>query len=207
MAEVNLRTLVFLDSLQLQLAGFIGTVSKGFPPVAGDACLFVEIDPAMEINRLMDVVLKATDVKPSLMIVERRYGLLEVHSPDQAQVRQAANALLGNVGLTREDRMKPTIVSRQIIRRIDDYHAQLINRSRHGSMILARETLFILETDPAGYSVLAANEAEKASKVRLVEVTPFGAFGRLYLGGEEADVQAGAEAALKSLENLTGRSS
>jgi len=205
MSNVELRTFVFLDSLQLQLAAFIGTVSRGFPPVAGDASLFVEIDPAMEINRMMDIVIKATHVRPAMQIVERRYGLLEVHSADQAQVRQAGKIILNNIGAKESDRKKPRIVSQQIIQRIDDYHAQLINRSRHGSMILSKQTLFILETDPAGYAVLAANEAEKAAEINLVEVTPFGAFGRLYLGGEEADVQAGAQAAISAIEGTSGK--
>ena len=48
-------------------------------------------------------------------------------------------------------------------------------------MILPGQSLFILETEPAGYVVFAANEAEKAAHVYLVNVTPYGAFGRLYM--------------------------
>jgi len=66
-------------------------------------------------------------------------------------------------------------------------------------MLLADQTLYILETDPAGYAVLAANKAEKAANITLVEVRPFGKFGRLYLGGEERDILVGSEAALAAI--------
>ncbi len=75
MAAVDLRTYVFLDSLQLQNASFIATISKGYYPVGGQACCVVEIAPGIEINRLTDVALKATNVTPGLQIVERAYGL------------------------------------------------------------------------------------------------------------------------------------
>ena len=92
--------------------------------------------------------------------------------------------------------MKPVIASSTVIRNVDPYHAALVNKSRSGSMLLAGQTLFILETQPAVYAVLAANEAEKASRVTLVDIRPFGAFGRLYLAGEEADVVVGSDAAV-----------
>ena len=91
---IDLRTYVFLDSLQLQMASFIATISKGYFPVADEACAIIEISPGIEINRLTDVALKATDVKPGIQIVERLFGLLEVHSPSQADVRQAGSAVL-----------------------------------------------------------------------------------------------------------------
>lgn len=202
---VDLRTYVFLDSLQPQLVSFIGTTARGFLPISGMASLFVEIAPGIEINRLTDIALKATDVKPAMQIVERAYGLLEVHSDSQGEVREAGRAILGAVGLKEEQRMKPRIVSSQVIRNVDDYQSQLINRERHGSMLLPGQTLYILEVEPAGYSSLAANEAEKASDVTLIEVRAFGAFGRLYLGGEERDVEVGSEAAIKSLESISGK--
>jgi hypothetical protein len=202
---IDLRTFIVLDNLQYQLASFIGTTARGFLPIGGMASLFVEIAPGIAINRLTDVALKATDVKPSMQIVERAYGLLEVHSESQADVRQAGQAILDDLGLQERNRRKPRTVSTQIIRNVDDYQAQLINRERHGQMLIPGQTLFILEVEPAGYAVLAANEAEKASNVNLVDVRPFGAFGRLYLGGEERDVVVGSEAALRSLEMVDGR--
>ena len=202
---IDLRTFIVLDNLQYQLASFIGTTARGFLPIGGMASLFVEIAPGIAINRLTDVALKATDVKPAMQIVERAYGLLEVHSESQADVRQAGQAILDDLGLQERNRRKPRTVSTQIIRNVDDYQAQLINRERHGQMLIPGQTLFILEVEPAGYAVLAANEAEKASNVNLVDVRPFGAFGRLYLGGEERDVVVGSEAALRSLEMVEGR--
>lgn len=202
---IDLRTFIVLDNLQYQLASFIGTTARGFLPIGGMASLFVEIAPGIAINRLTDVALKATNVKPAMQIVERAYGLLEVHSESQADVRQAGQAILDDLGLQERNRRKPRTVSTQIIRNVDDYQAQLINRERHGQMLIPGQTLYILEVEPAGYAALAANEAEKASNVNLVDVRPFGAFGRLYLGGEERDVVVGSEAALRSLEMVEGR--
>ena len=88
------------------------------------------------------------------------------------------------------DRIKPRMVAKQIIRNVEAYQSQLINRVRWGSMLIPGQSLFILETVPAGYIVYAANEAEKAARVTLVDVNPIGAFGRLYMGGPEAEIDA-----------------
>jgi len=203
MAE--LRSYIILDSLQEQLASFMASTVQGFMPVAGMASLFVEVAPGMEIVRLLDIAQKSTDVKPAIQVVERSFGTLEVHSESQADVRQAGNAVLQAMGCTENDRQKPRIASSTVIRKIDAYQASIINKQRSGSMLLADQTLFILETQPALYAVLSANEAEKASRVTLVDIRPFGNYGRLYLGGEEADVVVGSEAAIKALEGMSGR--
>jgi hypothetical protein len=202
---IELRSYAFLDSLQPQYAAFLGTTAQGFLPLAGEASLFVEVAPGIEINRLTDVALKATTVKPGMQIIERVFGLLEIHSPEQAETRAAGEAILDAMGLTEDDRVKPQVLSSQIIRRIDDHHAQLINRMRHGQMIIPGQTLYVLECNPAAYAALAANEAEKASNINVLEVRAFGAVGRVYLGGEEQDVEVGWRAAVGSLEGLTGR--
>ncbi|HUU49627.1 MAG TPA: hypothetical protein VMW81_01555 [Nitrospinota bacterium] len=202
---VDLRTFIFLDSLQPQLVSYIGTTARGFLPISGMTSLFIEIAPGIEINRLTDIALKKTDVRPAMQIVERAYGLLEVHSDSQGEVREAGKAILDELGLEESARMKPRVVSSQVIRKVDDYQSQLINRDRYGSMLIPGQTLYILEVEPAGYSALAANEAEKASDVTLIEVRSFGAYGRLYLGGEERDIEVGSEAALRSLESVSGR--
>lgn len=201
---IHLRTYAFLDNLQPQLAAHIGTTSRGFLPVAGVASLWVEIAPGISIHRLLDSALKATRVQPATIAVERAFGVLEVHHADQGEVRQAGAAVLRGIEQTEEARMKPRIVSSQVIRSIDSYHVQLINRTRYGSMILPGQSLFILETEPAAYSVLAANEAEKTARITLVDVTMVGAFGRLYLAGQEADVDAAAEAAERALQGVEG---
>ena len=149
---VDLRSYVFLDSLQPQHAAFLGTVARGFLPLPGDASLWIEISPGIEINRITDVALKSTNVRPGLQIVERLYGLLEVHSTEQSEARAAGEAILEALGVAEDDRLKPRIVSSQIIRNIDAHQTQLINRMRHGQMILAGQTLYVLEVEPAGYA-------------------------------------------------------
>lgn len=206
MGTVDLRAYVFLDSLQPQYAAFLGTVAQGFLPIAEQAALYVEISPGIEINRVTDIALKSTRVTPGMQIVERLYGMLEIHSESQADVRQAGRAILDALELKEDDRIKPAVVSSQVIRHLDDYQTQLINRMRHGNMILPGQTLYILECEPATYSALAANEAEKAAHINILEVRSFGSFGRLYLGGEERDIDVGYRAAVKAIESVTGRS-
>ena len=201
----DLRSFVFLDSLQPQLAAFLGTIAKGFLPVAGEASLIVEISPGIEINRVTDIAVKATDVRPGMQIVERLYGMLEVHSTSQADVRQAGAAILSALDLKEADRIKPRVLSSQVIKHVDDLQVQLINRNRQGMMLIARESLFIMEVEPAGYAAFAANEAEKAAEINVVDVRMTGAFGRVYLGGEQRDIDVASVAASKAIEGLTGR--
>ena len=201
----ELRCYCFIDKLQPQFASFLGTVAQGFLPVPGQAALFVEVAPGMDIMKVTDVALKATDVKPGMMIIERLYGMLEVHSDSQADVRQAGAAILAALDLKEEDRIKPEITSSQVIRNISDYHSQLINRTRHGDMIVPGETLYVLECAPAGYAAIAANEAEKAAHINVLEVRAFGSFGRVYLGGEEKDVDVAWRAAEEALRTISGR--
>ncbi len=205
MADIELRSYVFLDSLQPQYAAFLGTVAQGFLPLAGDTSLFVEISPGIEINRLTDLALKSNQVRPGMQIVERYYGLLEIHSESQAETRSAGETILREVGLKENDRIKPRILSSQVIRRIDDHQAQLINRTRHGQMIMPGQTLYVLEVEPAAYAALGANEAEKAAAINVLEVRAFGSMGRVYLGGEERDIDVGWRAAVAALEGIDGR--
>lgn len=206
MSNFDLRAYVFLDSLQPQLASFFATVAQGFLPTVGQAALFVEISPGIEINRITDIALKSTRVTPGMQIVERLYGMLEIHSDSQADIRAAGRAILAALELGEEERRKPAIVSSQVIRRVDDYQTQLINRMRHGNMLLPGESLYILECEPAAYAALAANEAEKAARINILEVRAFGSFGRIYLGGEERDIDVGYRAAVAAIEGVTGRS-
>jgi hypothetical protein len=187
------------------MASFIGSTARGFLPLAGDASLWVEISPGIEINRITDIALKATKVRPAVQVVERLFGLLEVHSTDQAEVRAAGVAILDALGVRAEERWKPKVLSSQVIRRVDAHQAQLVNRNRGGMMLIADQTLYIMEVEPAAYAVLAANEAEKAANINIVEVRPFGSFGRVYLGGEERDIMAGYTAAVQAIEDITGR--
>ncbi|MBL8914197.1 MAG: BMC domain-containing protein [Archangium sp.] len=203
--STSLRTYVFLDSLQPQLAAHIATTCRGYFPVPYVASLFVEIAPGMAIHRLMDVALKQTKVQPATLVVERAYGMLELHSEDKGEVRSAGDAILKEMGVKEEDRIKPRLVSNTIIRAIEPMHAMILDKIRFGSMIEPGESLYILETEPAAYAALAANEAEKAANVKLVDVTPYGAFGRLYLAGSEAEIDSAAEAAVASIKALSGK--
>ncbi|MCR4317377.1 MAG: hypothetical protein NUW37_13650 [Planctomycetes bacterium] len=202
---VELRTFVYLDVLQPQLASFLATVSQGYLPVEEQASLYIEIAPGIAINRVTDIACKQTTVEPGMQIVERAFGVLEIHSYDQGQIRQAGEAICNALEILPEDRLKPRIVSDQVITGIEPYQAMLINRMRHGNMILKGQTLYILETHPAGYAIFAANEAEKAANINLLEMRAVGAFGRLYLGGSEADILEARKALIAALESVTGR--
>jgi hypothetical protein len=201
----DLRSFVYLDAMQPQVAAYVGTVARGFLPVAFEASLIVEISPGIEINRVTDVAVKATAVRPGMQVVERLYGMLEVHSPSQADVRQAGAAILSALSLNESDRIKPRVLSSQVIKHVDDLQCQLINRNRQGMMLVSGESLYILEVEPAGYAAFAANEAEKAADINVIDVRMTGAFGRVYLGGEQRDIDVASVAAIKTIESLTGR--
>jgi len=202
---IDLRSYVYLDNLQPQHAAYMGTVSVGFLPLPGDASLWIEISPGIEINRITDIALKSTAVRPGVLMVERLYGLLEIHSSRQGETREAGRAILEFLGVKETDCLKPRIVSSQIIRNLDPHHVQLVNRSRRGQMLLAGQTLYILEVEPAAYAALAANEAEKAAQINILQVSAVGTFGRLYLGGNERDILAAYRAVETILANLPGR--
>lgn len=201
---ITLRTYAFLDNMQDQLAGFIGTTARGYLPVGGVAALFIETAPGLVINRLTDVALKATSVTPGIMVVERSFGLLEVHYKDQGQVHLAGRAILEYLGIEETGRLKPRLVSQEVIRGVEPYHAQILNKMRFGDMLIAGESLFILEVEPAGYVAFAANEALKAARVKLIDASLFGAFGRLYLAGPEAQIDAAQSAAQRAIEGVAG---
>lgn len=202
---VELRSYVFLDRLQPQHAAYMGTVALGFLPLPGDASLWIEISPGIEINRITDVALKSASVRPGVLVVERLYGLLEIHSSKQGETRAAGKAILDALGVRRDECLKPRVISSQIIRNIDAYQTQLINRNRRGQMILAGQTLYVLEVEPAAYAALAANEAEKAASINILQVSAVGSFGRLYLGGDEQDILAASGGVLAAMESVAGR--
>jgi hypothetical protein len=201
---IELRSYVFLDSLQPQHAAFVGTVAKGFLPTRHQASLFIEVSPGIAVNRLTDIAVKATDVTPGMQIVERLYGLLEIHHDMQGEVRRAGEAILKEIDKKETDRIKPKLLTSQVIRHLDDRQTQLINRVRHGHMIVAGQSLYVLECAPAANAALAANEAEKAADIKVLEITSFGSFGRLYLAGRDRDIDVAWPVAEKALE-LEGR--
>ena len=199
---VKLRTYVYIDSLQPQLAEYMASVSQGFPPVPGDSCLWVEVSPGMAVHQVTDVALKATQVKLTQQVVERAFGSMVVHHRDQSDVLEAGRALLASVGAQETDREHCNIEWQEIIRGMTSDHTVLINRQhRGGSMMLPGESMFILETQPAGYIVYAANQAEKAANITLIDVRAVGAYGRLTLSGREADVEEAAAAAIDAIQH------
>jgi hypothetical protein len=202
---IELRGAVFIDQMQPQFAATVATNSHGYFPVTGEAAFWLEVQPGIVINRLMDVALKSCDVKPGALVTERSYGTLEVHGPDQGQVRQAGALILMAAGLTAEDALAPNVMTSETIRKISDHQAMMINRSRAGMLVLGDDTLYTLEVNPAVYVVLAANEAEKASPIRLVGLGAQGAVGRLRLAGTDAEIDEAVAAVQRSLAGLGGR--
>jgi len=203
MAE--LRAYCYLDQLQPQFASLFASACRGFLSVEGMASLFVEVVPGIEINRLTDIALKITNSRPGEMIVERVYGMLEIHSFEQEEVLHAGKVILDELGLNQEQRLAPKVLATSIINKIDPYQAVIINRNSKGMLILGGDDVYLLEVTPAAYSSIAANEAEKHCNVRLVDIRFFGAAGRIYLAGTESEIQTAAKKVVETLNSIEGR--
>lgn len=204
--NLDLRTFAIVDNMQPQYAAITGTVSKGDIPLAGMSELYIELAPGSGVYDLMNVALKASSAKPAFQIVEREYGEIELHSFLLDDVKQAGEAILEACGLTITDRMRPRIVSEQIISNVDAYQAQLINRdSRHGSVLVPGESVFIMEVEPAAYISVAVNEAEKNADIKVVTFDPVGRYGRLYVSGIQSEVRSARDAAIAAIESMEGR--
>lgn len=204
-SDFQLRVYCYLDRTQPQYAAFVGTITQGDLMVEGMASLYLEMAPGNEVFHMVDVAVKATEAKPGAQIVEREFGMFEIHSHSQQAVLQAGAMVLQRLGLQETDRIKPQVASVQLITNVDPYQAQLLNRFRRGSMLVASETLLVLEVAPAAYINLAANEAEKKAQIKLIHVSSVGRFGRMWLSGSEADMVTAKAAAMAALENIEGR--
>ena len=201
----QLRTYAFIDRMQPQAAAHVAATCQGDVPIAGMSELYIEVAPGNEIFRCADIALKAADVRPALQVVEREFGLLEIHSRSQAEVFAAGQAVLEYLQLKETDRVKPKVASAMFVTNVNPYQAQLINKWRKGNLLIAGRSLYVLEVSPAAYVTLAANEAEKAADISIVEVRALGRFGRLFISGTESDVQAAASACTKVLGEVEGR--
>jgi hypothetical protein len=201
----SLRCYCYLDRMQPQFAALVGTVTQGDLPTEGMAALYVEMAPGNEVFRVVDIAVKATEAKPGAQIVEREFGMFEVHSPSQSAVIEAGDAVLARLGLAVGDRLRPQVISTQVITRVDPYQAQLLNRFRRGSMLVPGETMLVLECAPAAYINYACNEAEKTASIKLIHVASVGRFGRMWLSGTEAEILTAKNAAIQALESLGGR--
>lgn len=202
--NLQLRAYFFIDRMQPQYAAYFGTVTAGDIPVAGMSQLYVELAPGNEVFRVVDMAVKSTDVKPGVQIVEREFGMLEVHSDSQESVREAGRALLDRLGFEEESRIRPKVASVQLITNVSPYQAQLMNRARRGGMLVPGEALFVLEVTPAAYINVAANEAEKAANVRLIDLRDVGRFGRLFMAGTEAEARTAQLASVAAIEAISG---
>ncbi len=202
---IELRGALVIDEMQPQFAATVAANSDGFFPIAGETAFWLEVRPGIVVNRLLDVALKSCDVKPGALITERSYGTLEVHGPDQGQVREAGRRMLSAAGVRAEEGLRPNVMTDEIIRAIDDHQAMMINKSRAGMLVLGRDTLYTLEVNPAIWVLLAANEAEKAASVRLVGLGNNGAVGRLRLAGTDASIEAAVSAVQRALAGVVGR--
>jgi hypothetical protein len=202
--DFSLRVYCYLDRMQSEVAAFVGTITQGDLLVEGMASLYVEMAPGNEVFRTVDIAVKATEAKPGAQVVEREFGMFEVHSHNQAAVLESGQIVLDRLGLKKEDRIKPTIYSTNLITRVDPYQAQLLNRWRRGSMLVAGETLFVFEVAPAAYIMLAANEAEKKASVKIIHIASVGRFGRMWMSGTEADMVTAQNAAIQAMENVEG---
>lgn len=204
--KITLRTYVFMDALQPQLASYLATSSQGFLPIPGDACMWIEVAPGMAVHNLSDIALKGTNVHMGEQVVERAFGSMEIHYRNQSEVLAAGELVLQQLNTTETSRLRCKVAWNEIIRAITPDHTTLINRQlRKGSMILPGKSMFILEVEPAGYIVYAANEAEKAAHITLVDVKAFGNFGRLTMMGSEAEAEEAQHAAIKAIERLNQR--
>ena len=202
--DFSLRVYCYLDRMQSEVAAFVGTITQGDLPIEGMASLYVEMAPGNEVFRTVDIAVKATEAKPGAQVVEREFGMFEVHSLNQAAVLESGRIVLDRLGLVKEDRLKPAVFSSNLITRVDPYQAQLLNRWRRGSMLVASETLFVLEVAPAAYIMLAANEAEKKANVKIIHIASVGRFGRMWMSGTEAEMVTARDAAIQAMENVEG---
>ncbi len=202
--EFSLRVYCYLDRMQSEVAAFVGTITQGDLPIEGMASLYVEMAPGNEVFRTVDIAVKATEAKPGAQVVEREFGMFEVHSMNQAAVLESGAIVLDRLGLVKEDRIKPSVYSSNLITNVDPYQAQLLNRWRRGSMLVAAETLFVLEVAPAAYIMLAANEAEKKANVKIIHIASVGRFGRMWMSGTESEMVTARDAAIQAIENVQG---
>jgi hypothetical protein len=206
---VQLRVYLPIPDLAAQFAAYLGTPTRarGYPPIAGDNALIVEVAPALAIERVIDLALKAVpEVEPGIHFVERQFGVLEVHAADPDAVERAGQAILEGIGASAGDALRPRVTYVGVIDDVTDQHAVIINRNREASMLLPGQTLLVLELTPALFAAAAANAAERvAPALTLVSVSMIGVAGRLYLAGEMSDIVRARDEISRVLDAVTGR--
>ena len=202
--NLTIRALMQIARLQPKFAAYNGATVQGSIPLAGDTVLIGELSPGNEVFRLVDKALKASSVEATSQIVEREFGFFILRSPSNAEVSAARDAILGELGVSLAQRLKPRVESTQIITSVEPYQAQLLNKWSSGSLLVPGQTLGIIECSPAAYISIAANEAEKAAEIDIVEVRALGRYGRFFMSGSEASVQPALEAATAAIGLIDG---
>ena len=207
--RTDLRVYLMVEDLQQQFAAYLGTPTRarGYPPFAGDHALIIEVAPALAIERVIDLALRAVpSVEPGILFVERQFGVLELHGSSLADVQAAGAAVLAGTGSAASDQLRPRVLYHDIIEDISDQHAVILNRNRSGSMVMPGQSLLVYEMTPALFAAVAANEAERvAPGITVVDVQMIGAAGRLYLSGSTADVEVARDRITAVLEAVEGR--
>jgi ethanolamine utilization microcompartment shell protein EutL len=203
--QITIRALMQIDNLQPKFAAYNGATVQGSIPLAGDTILIGELAPGNGVFTLIDRALKASSVEATSQIVEREFGFFILRSPSNAEVSAARDAILSELGKRMSDRTKPSVASTQIITSVEPYQAQLLNKWRKGALVVPGQTLGIVECAPAAYIAIAANEAEKAAEIDIVEVRAVGRFGRLFFTGTEDSVKSAIEAAVGAINAVDGK--
>ncbi len=202
---ITIRALMQIDNLQPKFAAYNGATVQGSIPLAGDTILIGELAPGNGVFTLIDRALKASAVEATSQIVEREFGFFILRSPSNSEVSAARDAILAELGAKMSDRTKPSVASTQIITSVEPYQAQLLNKWRKGALVVPGQTLGIVECAPAAYIAVAANEAEKAADIDIVEVRAVGRYGRLFFSGSEDSVKNAVEAAVGAINSLDGK--
>ena len=205
----DLRVYLPIDDLRPQFAAAMSspTRARGYPPIEGESSLISEVAPALAIHRIVDLALKAApDLEPGILYVERQFGVLELHSTDKDVLAAAGKAVLKGIGAKPGDQLKPTTLYSDIIERISDQHAVILNRTREASMVLPGQSLLLYEMAPALFAAIAANEAERAAPgVTLVDVQMIGASGRIFMSGTTSELKLAEERIKATLAGIKGR--
>jgi hypothetical protein len=205
----EVRVYLLVRDLQRQFAAYLGTPTRarGYPPFEGEHSLIVEVAPALAIERVTDLALRAVPtVEPGVLFVERQFGVLEVHGPDLADVEGAGQAILAGLNATASDQLRPQILFSDVIYDVTDRQAVIINRNRGGSMVIPGDALLVCEVTPALFAAVAANEAERAAPgVTLVDVSMIGMAGRIYMSGAAPDVLRAQQEIASVLGSVEGR--
>src|ERR1700748_2895438 len=133
---------------------YLGSWIRGTLPRAGDAAQIIGASPGLDIEPLTDVALKHARISSGMLIVERQFGYLEFHGPNDA-VRAAAGAVLEHLDTDASTATRPQVLASTIMSRIDSQHAFLVNRNKIGSMALSGEAVLSVVVRRAAGGILA----------------------------------------------------